>query len=382
MRFLTADTIYPISSAPLSGKVLVVGSDGSISAIIDAGTIDSGKVEHYEGFICPGFVNTHCHLELSYMKGTIDPGGGLHHFIKEVEKLKKPADEAIAGATADADQEMHRKGIVAVGDICNTSHTFKLKERSPLYYHNFLEVYAFDPARAQAAFDKGLQLRQLLPAGGPCAIVPHAPYSVSAGLLELIAQYALKHNSILSMHNQETPDEDRFFLEKKGSILERLQYFGIDTSRWEAPGTTSLRYVLPRLPAANKLLLVHNTFTPQADVHFAQGHHKNLYWCLCPNANLFIEECLPDIDMLRKNNCRITLGTDSYASNRSLNILDEIRTIQKQYPALPLEELLKWATWNGAEFLQIQAQFGSIEINKRPGLNLVSRDLTQVTKLF
>lgn len=382
MRFLAADLIYTMHAPPRQDAIVVVTGEGVIVDVISAADVEEGKIERFAGFLCPGFVNTHCHLELSHMKGKIPSGGGLHHFIREVEKHKKPADAQVQAAIAAAEAEMRSKGIVAVGDICNTTHTFQCKRSSPLFYHNFLEVYAFDPARAQASFEKGLQLSAQLPPSQQRSITPHAPYSASAALLGLIAEYARKDGSILSIHNQETADEDRFFLEKKGSILDRLHDFGIDTSRWEAPGKTSLRYTLPQLPADNKLLLVHNTFSSEADVVFANAYNSNLYWCLCPNANLYIEERLPDIEMLRKNNCCITLGTDSYASNRSLSILDEIRAIQKHFPALQLEELLRWATINGAKFLGIEKMMGSLKAGKKPGINLLSRDLSSVTKLY
>ncbi|HWY38164.1 MAG TPA: amidohydrolase family protein [Bacteroidia bacterium] len=381
MRFITADIIYPINSAPLKNKVIVVNENGRIEDIVDDTAADTANIERFKGSICPGFVNTHCHLELSYMKGRIESGGGLHHFIKEVEKIKRPADDEILQGIKDADKEMYRNGIVAVGDICNTANSFAFKETSKIYYHNFIEVYAFDESRADAAFERGLKLQSELPNKERSSVTPHAPYSASKKLLQLFSAYAQKNNSILSIHNQETEEEDLFFREKKGNILDRLNYFGIDTSNWPAPGRSSLQYTLPQLPATNKILLVHNTFTPAEDILFANTCNKNLFWCFCPNANLYIEDRLPNVHLFLQNNCSITLGTDSYASNWSLGILDEIRSLKKHFPELSLEELLKWSTLNGAKFLGMEEKFGSIEKNKEPGLNLISPDLKRVEKL-
>ncbi len=379
MRYLTADIIYPISSSPVKGKVVVVDDKGTISDLVEEKDIDPSKIERLKGSICPGFVNTHCHLELSYMKGKIQSGGGLHHFIKEVEKLKKPGDDEVQQAIRDADAEMKNKGIVAVGDICNTSNTFAFKNSSPIYYHNFMEVYAFAEDRAEAAFEKGVKLQR--ESRNNSSVTPHAPYSASQKLLKLISEHAKKNNSVLTIHNQETADENLFFLEKRGSILDRLNYFGIDTSHWKAPGKTSLQYTLPQLPSGNKTLLVHNTFTSKGDISFANSFNKNLYWCFCPNANLYIENQLPNIHAFIDSNCQMTLGTDSYASNWSLSILDEIKALQKNFPKVALEEFLKWATLNGAKFLGIENTFGSLEKNKKPGLNLISPDLSMVTTL-
>lgn len=382
MRFITADSIYTLSSPPADEKVIVVDENGVVLELVDESTLDTTKIERHKGIICPGFINTHCHLELSYMKGKIESGGGLHHFIKEVEKLKKPGDEEVQQAIKDADEEMRKNGMVAVGDICNTSNTFLFKETSKIAYHNFIEVYAFDESRAEAAFEKGVRLQNEIKIKPLSSVTPHAPYSASGKLLRLLKENAEKDHSILTIHNQETADEDLFFREKRGSILERLNYFGIDTSRWKAPGKSSLQYTLSQLPKENKLLLVHNTFTSQEDISFANNYNKNIFWCFCPNANLYIEERLPDVNLFRKNNCKITLGTDSYASNWSLSILDEIKLIRKQFPKIELNELFEWATLNGAKFLGLDGVFGSIEKGKKPGLNLISKDLLHITRLL
>ena len=382
MRFITADKIYTITSSQKENTVVVIDENGIILDLVDEKTIDSSKIERFEGFISPGFVSTHCHLELSYMKNKIAAGSGLHNFIKEVENLKKPGDEEVLQAIKDADAEMQKNGIVAVGDICNTSNTFQYKTKSKLYYHNFLEIYAFDETRAEAAFERGLKLQGELTAGQKSSITPHAPYSASEKLLGLMSDYALKNNSILTIHNQETEEEDLFFKEKKGNILERLKHFGIPTDNWKATGKSSLQSTLPHLPKENKLLLVHNTFTKQEDISFANAYNKNLFWCFCPNANLYIENKLPDINLFMRNHCNITLGTDSYASNWSLSILDEIKAIRKHFPQIEPEEILKWSTLNGAKFLGIENAFGSIEKNKKSGLNLISRDFESITKLI
>ncbi|HEX7412786.1 MAG TPA: amidohydrolase family protein, partial [Bacteroidia bacterium] len=337
--------------------------------------------------ICPGFVNTHCHLELSFMKAKIAAGQGLHHFIKEVESLKKPNDEEVLEAIKQADEEMYANGIVAVGDISNTSNTFAYKTTSKTYYHTFIEIYAFDEARADTAFEKGLKLQEELKEylGGKTqqqsSITPHAPYSASTKLLGLFTKYAEKNNSILTIHNQETADENLFFKEKKGSILDRLHHFNINTDNWQAPGISSLQATLPKLTKENKLQLVHNTFTNKEDILFANNYNKNLFWCFCVNANLYIENKVPDVNLFTINNCNITLGTDSYAGNWSLSVFDEIKTIHKHFTNIEWNDILKWATLNGAAFLGIENTFGSIEKGKTPGLNLISQDFTSVKRL-
>ena len=121
-------------------------------------------------------------------------------------------------------------------------------------------------------------------------------------------------------------------------------------------------------------MLVHNTFTNKHDIEFAKLLHYQLFWCLCPNANLYIENTLPNINLLLEEGCNLTIGTDSLASNTSLSIFDEISTIIKHYPAIKLEHLLRAATFNGAKFLGIENDFGLIEKNKNPGINLIKKN--------
>jgi cytosine/adenosine deaminase-related metal-dependent hydrolase len=93
--------------------------------------------------------------------------------------------------------------------------------------------------------------------------------------------------------------------------------------------------------------------------------------CLCPKANLYIENRLPNIPLFVNEGMKLTLGTDSLASNDSLSILEEMKTISKHFPQISFETMLNWATKNGAELLGMEKEIGTIEKEKTPGLNLI-----------
>ena len=116
------------------------------------------------------------------------------------------------------------------------------------------------------------------------------------------------------------------------------------------------------------MIFVHNTFTTTTDIEVAQTLLKNVYWCLCPNANLYIENTLPDIAMLAKHGNTICIGTDSLASNHQLSILAELQAIKDHYPSIDWETLLRWGTFNGSLALQMNDIAGTIEPGKQPGL--------------
>ena len=106
-----------------------------------------------------------------------------------------------------------------------------------------------------------------------------------------------------------------------------------------------------------------------------------MYWCLCPNANMYIENRLPNIEMLYKNNCTIVLGTDSLASNHRLSIWEEIKTIRQNFSSIPFEQILQWGTINGAKSLGLDKEFGSFEVGKKPGVVWVDKN-EKLTNIF
>lgn len=178
------------------------------------------------------------------------------------------------------------------------------------------------------------------------------------------------------MHNQESADENDFFLTGRSAFRQLYDAIGLELDFYTAPKLTSLQATIPRLQNPQQLLLVHNVVTSQEDLNLlsqspAGKHIPPLYFCLCPNANQYINRSVPPVELFRKNNCRIVLGTDSLASNYQLSITEEMKTLQVSHPSIQPEELLQWATSNGAQALGISDRFGSFEQGKTPGITLI-----------
>jgi cytosine/adenosine deaminase-related metal-dependent hydrolase len=373
MRFISADQIFSGKEFLPFNTVLVLDEKNTITDIITSDVIDKSKIEHHSRIICPGFVNTHCHLELSHLKGVIKPHTGIVDFGLNIIKHRNDMPAYSQLEYMDhADQEMRQQGIVAVGDISNTSLSLPVKQRSSIYYHTFVELIALNPDRANVVFDSGKAiLAEFEAAGQSASLAPHAPYSASLELIQLISDHCHSLKKPTSIHNQESAPENEFFETATGDYLRLYKTLNIPVDYFKATRQSSLQSVLPAFNREVNTLLVHNTFARPTDVETAQNAHQNLYWCLCPNANLYIENKLPDIALLNSFNCNLTIGTDSLASNRGLSVIGEINTILRHLPDIPFECLLKAATYNGARFLGIGHEFGLIEKNKRPGLNLV-----------
>lgn len=370
-RFITADRIHDGERFLKPGAVLELSEAGRIAGIHSGGFIPDAI--HYDGVICPGFVNAHCHLELSHLLGAIPERTGLIPFLQSVMtgRGSVPEDEKQA-ARERAFEAMLEAGVVAVGDISNSNDTLDLRSRGQMHFHTFVECMGFVEATAGARLAYSMQVLDEFrkqERGSVTlseSVVPHAPYSVSGALFRLIN--AAEPGSLISIHNQETPDEDRYYRDKSGSVRDLLGGLGIDDTAFSAPGCTSLRAYLPYFDASHPMLLVHNTCTGAEDIRFARERALEPYWCLCPGANLYIEGRLPDIGMLSSMSDRICIGTDSLASNHRLSVLHELRLIAEHVPQIGEERLLCWATSGGADALQLGGVCGRLQEGLVPGV--------------
>lgn len=352
-----------------AGHVLITQEDGTIEGIVPQSAAGE-NIQSWTGMLSPGFVNAHCHLELSHMKGLIPPNSGLQEFVKQIVALRKVEAHVIADAIVMAEEEMLTNGIVAVGDICNTLDTLDQKAKHHLAYYSFVELYDLDPTRSNDKIITGIDIQNKFQENCiRASMVPHAPYSVSFNLWKLLSEHFDSHT--ITMHNQETKDENDFFQTKTGSFLGMYERTKVSLDFFEATGLSSLRSVLPYFKKAHRSILVHNSFTSIEDIQAVQKEMPNSFWCICANANQYIEQTMPPIEILRSQKAKIVMGTDSYASNWRLNMLEEIKTIQQHQPKIALEELLQWATINGAEALQMDTHLGSFEKGKKPGVVLI-----------
>ncbi len=370
-------------------KVLITDEAGTIHDIVEQ--VEAGAdIQQFNGILSPGFINCHCHLELSHIKGLIPEGNGLGKFVLDVVQLRHLPEEEILKAIEKAEDEMLANGIVAVGDICNNAFSVSQKTKGRLYYHNFIEASGFNPAIAQQRFQRATDIyeeyREVFfrsdqhPPLGAGSIVPHGPYSVADELWELIINFPGNH--LLTIHNQETAGENEWFIKKQGELAAVYVAMNIDTTFFQPSGKSSFQTFLPKFLKNQSVILVHNVHTSEEDILFAKNNNQQLHWCLCPNANLYISRQLPNVDLLMKHGCDIVLGTDSLASNHQLNILEEIKTIQQHFPNIGMETMLQWATSNGAKALQMDSLLGSFKKGKKPGMLLLQPGLGFIKRLL
>lgn len=382
-RKFKADQLFDGHHLHGNDRVLITDDSGRVQSIVPVSEAGD-DVQTFTGILSPGLINCHCHLELSHLKNVIPPHTGLIGFLCSVVTKRDFPREIIDQEIIKAEKEMYDNGIVAVGDIGNTADTAEVKSKSKIRWQNFVEVLGFTDEKAEENIQHYKQVaNQFETDHGPwtmdhrTSLVPHAPYSISPKTFKRINE--LTKGQIISIHNQEHPAEDVLYKTGGGEYLKLFKIFGINGSPFPVTGLSSIRSVLPHFNNGQTIFLIHNTFMPEEDVVFAKEYADanglKLIWCLCINANLYIENKVPPIEMLMKNNCPIVLGTDSYSSNWQLSITKEMQSLKNKFPSLSIETILQCATSNGAKALQWDDELGSFEKGKKPGVVLMDKDL-------
>ncbi len=370
ISYYSADYIIPVSSEPIPNGVVGVDSDSQIVGIYDRLSVPpQSRVQKLQGVLIPGFVNAHCHLELSHMLGKIPVHTGLVNFIGQVVQNRMQDEEVIQQAMKQADEYMYQQGIQAVGDHVNTTISEYIKKNSKILYHTFVEIISLREEEHMQNIDDARDVEFHFD-HTHASITPHAPYSCSKSLFKTFKN-SIQSNNIISIHNQESEEENKLFRYKTGDFLKFYDKMGIPLDTIKAQARNSIQSYLNLLPKENKTMLVHNTFTSVKDIDFIRRMGRKVTMCLCPNANLYIEKSLPKVDLLNDNQVSLAIGTDSLASNHTLSILDELKVLHKHFPKLDFLNTIKWATINGASALNLDHKIGTIEVGKSPGLVLL-----------
>lgn len=379
-----AGWILPIATPPQrDGWVLT--KDG---VVIDLGAGEApvrpsqpGPVEVIDlgdAAIMPGLVNAHTHLELSWMRDRVPPGGSMPEWASRLMALRRTVSRDPSEPIADAVREVRAAGTSLVGDVTNTLAAYDLLADSELGGAVFREVLGFSAqnpeqivADAEAEIQALMPLEWLRP-----SVVPHAPYSVSPALFRAIA--AAAGARVISVHLGESEEEIRFLRDGTGAWRELLGRLGVWTDAWQPPGCGPVEY-LERLGLLTpRLIAVHGT---QLDVHaLARLAQAGATIVACPRSNRWTGAGAPPVERFYASGVRVAIGTDSLASVEDLNVFGELAALRRLAPGLPAARLLESATIHGAAALGFESDYGTIAPGKRADLIAVRvpRDVEDV----
>lgn len=349
--------------------------DGLSGEVLSVGWCENGE-EVVDGALVPGFVNAHCHVELSHLHKKFRKGTGMAGFIDQINELRDWAGKEVKTALVRQWMDkMWTDGVSAMADISNDDSSFEVKKEHPMYTRTFLEVFGSEPDMCDGVMSEVRELNAVADSFGiDAAPTPHSCYTMSPQLLSASAAAGLE-KGWLSYHSQESQEEEDLLLYGSGAMYENRKRSGMSTP--PVTGESSLKYFIDRLvavkpaPYDENILLVHNVCLSQSDIDAARKVMKNVYWAVCPLSNIFIHDALPPIPLMRENGLDIMVGTDSLSSNDDLDMVKEIFCLQENFQQVPLNEIFTWACLNGARFLGKESLMGSLTPGKKPGIVLV-----------
>ena len=369
MKRFTAEYVYTLAGEPLRHAFVEVEEDGTV--------IRTGLCPEDEkvgpGILCPGFVNAHCHVELSYMKGMFRKGTGMAGFIDQINALRDTSSmEDKLTALKEAMDGMWNQGVQAMADISNCADSFAVKAAHPMYTRTFLEVFGAVPEECEDVMKGVRELQEKAHAFGlDAAPTPHSCYTMSPELVSASSAAGLE-DGFLSFHSEESDEEEQMMMSGSGPMWDNRVANGIPTP--PVTGTSSLEYFLMRLRAAGlrepvqgHVLLVHECCLTPEGAAAAKKALAQPYLAVCPLSNRFIHNMLPPIPVMRASGIPICVGTDSLSSNDELNMAAELACLQEAFD-VPVQELLTWACLNGARFLGKEDVMGTLEAGKKPGV--------------
>ena len=361
-RFFTADKVL-LGGSFRTETGIIADETGKILSVEKAG-FTSKAWERLPGILCPGLINAHCHTELSALKGKIPKGNGLSAFIRDLQQARVSISESLYyTASVQALDEMWNNGIVAVGDICNSGISIEAKKNSKILFRNFIEVFTLNPDANEEVLHKAeTLLQQFTDADLEGTITPHAVYSVNQFLMRTLSESS---QNTASIHFLESQEERSYLQDNSGPMQELFASWGLGKLRPDYDGSFPYASFLESWGKHRDLLLVHCTELSKEEIADIYHQSPSTGFVLCPGANAYISNKLPNLEAFRDLEDRVAVGTDSLASNDCLNIVQECLLLEEA--GVPLERALSWATAGGATLLKLP-DLGHLREGTSPGI--------------
>ena len=378
------------------GEIADVGTFKEVRA--RRGAVEAGRLEihdHGNVALIPALVNAHTHLELTGMKGVVPlPQPGFPAWLGALMPVRAAlSPEAQVEAALDGERQLVESGVSLCGDITNGALLGSRGEgalsgtrgdalpkagKEPVFHESrgggllrrktFLEILGFN--RGDVAEALGPELWAALgvaSAGDPdLGLAAHSCYSVSAPAIVSAKEWGRRNGRGVSIHVAEHPEEVRFLATGDGFCRELLQSLGRWEERWMPPRTTPVGY-LDRLGALDEnTLLVHAVHLTEADWEIVAARGCGV--CFCPRSNRNTGVGRAAIGEAARLGIRISLGTDSLASNTDLDLFSEAAYVLDGYPDLRARDVLGMITLGGARVLGLGARYGSLGAGRAAAL--------------
>jgi cytosine/adenosine deaminase-related metal-dependent hydrolase len=304
--------------------------------------------------ILPGFVNAHCHLSLSALRGKVPKCENFTDWVRALlkENLQTPWKIRVQTLHSCA-REMLQSGVTTLADTLSEVELLAEYANLPFRQVVFLEVLGFKSSEAKEILAQVTSAFKTQNIEGPLmqlGLAPHSPYSVSPALFRELKKLATRHDCLSSCHLAEFPEEVRFLEKGGGELEEFLKERGVADEGWTPPGKSPVRY-LEDLGVLDALIAVHLNHIDD-DLERLQSSKARAVFCP-GSTRWFGRTSFMPVRELLDLGVKVGLGTDSLASNDRLNFLNELRMAEEMLPDVSRSEILNMATLGGAEVLDL-----------------------------
>ncbi len=377
MKIVSSRWVFPITRPAIE--------DGSV-VVADRRIIDVGRREEmlarypaasetqYPGVLMPGLINAHIHLELSHLRDVPEPlpqqtfTDWIAGLLARRAANNLSREERFAAVNALL-RDQYASGIVLLADTGNerlNESESSGTERWP-DIRRMLEFLGPDRQGCEEARQTIADLDDRI------AVTGHAPYSTAPELLQLIKERCRRLGQVFSIHTAESSEELPFLQSRTGIFRDFLEgrnrWDGtFSSSQGDSSGTIDYYDRFNLLDAGS--LLVHCVHVSDHELQLIAKRGAHI--CLCPGSNRFLKVGKAPAVKMVEAGLLPALGTDSFASNTTIDLWREMQLLSSDHPALEPAQILAMATLGGARALHADSDYGSLESGRKAILLHVS----------
>lgn len=327
--------------------------------------------------LCPGFINAHCHLDYTGLKGALFSGKGFTDWIRQINGIKMSlGPEDYLSAIEEGFRLLGESGCTTVANIAAMPDLLLRLNRPLLRTWWFLELIDVRTRLDGEELLLGaLHFFEQHPDWlGGFGLSPHAPYTASIELYRLAKKCSEELGMPFTTHIAESIDEQEMFLYARGPLYEFLKQMGRDNS--DCGHGSALSHLMEHGVLTPQCLAVHLNYLQEYDWTALKQHPLTVVHC--PKCHRYFGHARFPMERLEQSGCLVCLGTDSMASNDSLDLRAEIREARQQYPLYTSYQWIERVTVHPARALGQEGKLGVI----RPGAcaDLVAFDLPPNTE--
>lgn len=356
----------------MGGNVI---SDGAVAVegttIVGMGTY-SDVVKRFSGMqedlgemiLLPGLINAHCHLDYSSLRGAISSQQSFTLWIQRINAIRRTmTDEDFMASISQGLEESRNWGTTSILNI-ESYPELMLKLPGPLlrtwWFFEMLDVRnrldTEDVITGALSFFE--ERSDWL---GGFGLSPHAPYTASLPLYHIANACSKKYAMPFATHLAESDEEFQMFTQSSGALFDFLQ--GLGRSMEDLSGETPIAYLLKNNALPPHAMLIHMNEVAETDYTLLSEANKLLHLNVvhCPGTHHYFNRRPFPMERLRSAGLSISLGTDSLASNRSLSLFEEMRSVWEEFPQFSAFEILEMVTQNPAKALQMQGRLGELK---------------------